>query len=86
MSLKDKIKFYGIKKIPCKVSSSELKIGTKIESEHTSDRKIARAIAIAHLCKESPVYYTKGLVPMEAKLSQINSAKSRFGNKLKGGK
>lgn len=36
----------------------QLKIGTKVEMEHTNDRKIARNIAIDHL-EEDPSYYTK---------------------------
>ena len=72
----------------CKVNSKELKIGRAIEMEHTNSPKVAKRIATQHLC-EFPQYYTKGLVPMEKRLSsQINSAKSRFGfgNKVKGGK
>jgi hypothetical protein len=68
--LKQKIKFYGIKS-PCKINKKELRIGTKIEFEHTSDKKIAKAIALSHLCGESPVYYSKGLIPMENKLKSM---------------
>lgn len=69
--LKNKIKFYGIKKLPCKLNKKELSIGTKIELEHTNDKKIAKAIAIAHICKESPAYYSRGLIPLEKKLKKL---------------
>lgn len=77
ISLKDKIKFYGVKKSPCKIKPSELKSGIKIEGEHTPDKKIAKAIAIAHIC-EFPTYYSQGLIQMEGRLKKLN--------KLKGGK
>lgn len=56
----------------------ELKIGTKIEMEHTKSKKVAKRIAIDHL-KEFPRYYTKGLIPMEKRLKKLNL------KKLKGG-
>jgi len=77
MNLKSKIKFYGLKKLPCKIKSSELRTGIRIEGEHTSDKKIARAIAIAHLCKESPVYYSRGLIPMERRLKKLQGGKHK---------
>ena len=58
----------------CKISKKELKLGTPIEMEHTNSRMKARHIAKQHLC-EFPKYYSKGLIPMEAKLK----------NNLKGG-
>jgi hypothetical protein len=51
----------------------ELKIGTKIELEHKSlfpkskQKQMAEMIARQHL-KESPCYYSKGLIPMEKRL------------------
>lgn len=68
--LKQKIKFYGVKKLPRGVSQKEIKLGIKTELEHTKDRKIARAISLAHL-HEFPTYYTKGLIPLERKLKKI---------------
>ena len=53
--------------------SKELNIGTKIELEHKSlfpkaqQNTMARKIAMQHI-KESPCYYSKGLIPMERKL------------------
>jgi len=69
------IKYYGIKRIPCKIKNRELNIGIKIEREHTSSNKIAKAIALAHLCGESPVYYSRGLLPMEARLKKLMQKK-----------
>lgn len=77
MNLKSKIKFYGIKNVPCKIKSSELLTGIRIEREHTNDKRIARAIAIAHLCGESPVYYSKGLLPMERKLKKLQGGNTK---------
>jgi len=54
----------------CKIIPRELKIGTKIELEHTTSRKKTAYIAKQHLC-EHPRYYTKGLLPMERKLKRI---------------
>jgi hypothetical protein len=38
------------------VSSRQLKIGTKVEMEHTDQKKIAKRIALDHLA-ENPKYY-----------------------------
>lgn len=46
------------------VIMKQLKMGTKMEKEHTSDPKIAREIALDHI-NEHPDYYTK-LAKMEA--------------------
>jgi hypothetical protein len=46
-----------------------IRIGTKIEMEHTTSKKRARKIAIDHI-EEFPNYYTKGLIPMEKKLKR----------------
>ena len=55
----------------CKFNKRELKIGRKIEMEHTKSNKIALKITKQHLC-EFPNYYSKGLIPMERKL-KLNS-------------
>lgn len=54
----------------CKIIPSELKLGRKIEMEHTDSERIAERIAKQHLC-EFPNYYSKGLIPMEKKLKKI---------------
>lgn len=54
----------------CKVNPKELKIGRKIEFEHTKSSKVATRIAKQHLC-EFPHYYSKGLIPMEKKLKKM---------------
>jgi hypothetical protein len=53
----------------CKFNKRELKLGSRIELEHTKSRKIATRIAKQHLC-EFPRYYTKGLIPMERRLKK----------------
>lgn len=60
----------------CKINPKELKIGQKIEMEHTKNPFIAKRIASQHLC-EYPNYYTKGLIPMEKKLASLNKSKGR---------
>jgi len=52
-----------------KYNKKELKIGTKIELEHTKSLVRAMKIAKDHL-REYPNYYTKGLIPMEKKLKR----------------
>jgi len=54
----------------CKFNPKELKIGTKIEMEHTKSKTRAEKIAKDHL-REFPNYYTKGLIPMEKKLKRM---------------
>ena len=49
---------------------SEMKIGQKIEMEHTKNPLFARKIAADHI-KEFPCYYSKGLIPMERKLKKM---------------
>lgn len=51
----------------CNISKRELKIGTKIEMEHTKSKNVAKRIASQHIC-EFPQYYSKGLIPMERRL------------------
>jgi len=51
----------------CKIIPSELKLGIRIEKEHTKSLSMRRKIATDHLC-EFPHYYSKGVLPMEKKL------------------
>lgn len=51
-------------------SKQELKIGSRIEMEHTKSKRLATKIAKDHF-REFPNYYTKGLVPMEKKLKKL---------------
>ena len=51
-----------------KFDKVQLRMGTKIEMEHTTDRKLARKIATHHL-EEHPKYYTF-LKKMEMKLKK----------------
>jgi len=53
----------------CRFNLRELKLGSKIEMEHTKNKKVAMRIAKQHLC-EFPKYYTKGLIPMEKRLKK----------------
>lgn len=54
----------------------ELKLGSKIEMEHTKSKRLATKIAKDHL-REFPNYYTKGLVPMEKKLKKLGRMKRK---------
>ena len=57
-TLKQMKRQYGYKENPCECASvSQIRRGTKHELEHTTDRAIARKIAMDHL-KEDPRYYT----------------------------
>lgn len=58
-----------IKAIRVKYNPRELKIGTKIEMEHTRSKSRARKIAKDHL-REFPNYYSAGLIPMERRLKK----------------
>jgi len=55
----------------------ELKLGRKIELEHAHlfpkkiQKKMATKIAKDHI-KEFPCYYSKGLIPLEKKLTKLN--------------
>ncbi len=51
-----------------KFNKKQLNIGTKIEMEHTINKRIATKIAKQHLC-EFPNYYTE-LVKMENRLKR----------------
>ncbi|TFH43852.1 MAG: hypothetical protein E4H01_11565 [Lysobacterales bacterium] len=48
----------GDKAKPSDFDPDQLKMGIKVEMEHTKDRKLAREIALDHL-SEDPRYYTK---------------------------
>ena len=52
-----------------KYNKKELKIGTRVEMEHTKSKKVAERIAKDHL-REFPKYYTMGLLPMERRLKK----------------
>ena len=75
-----------------KSNKKELKIGTKIEMEHTKSKSVATRIAKDHL-REFPSYYTKGLIPMERRLKKMKEkvskkpakkkTSSRLGSRLK---
>lgn len=55
-----------------KYNPRELKIGTRIELEHTKSRKVAGRIAKDHL-REFSNYYTKGILPMEKRLKKMKT-------------
>jgi len=55
----------------CIINPKEVKLGIPIELEHTTSRKKAQHIAMQHLC-EFPDYYSRGLIPMEKRLSKRN--------------
>jgi hypothetical protein len=62
-----------IKISQCKFNKKELKdikVGSKIEMEHTNNKKVALRIAKQHEC-EFPMYYKKGLIPLEKKLKRM---------------
>lgn len=72
-------------------TKKELAIGRKIEMEHASlfpkkiQKKMAGKIAEQHIA-EFPCYYTKGLLPLEAKFKKMMSEKSNRKLKMmKGG-
>jgi hypothetical protein len=50
-------------KVPLDTVFRQLEIGIDVEKEHTTDKKVAREIALDHL-GEDPKYYTK-LVKIE---------------------
>jgi hypothetical protein len=52
--------------------SQSLKVGTKIEMEHTKSKKTARKIASDHIKEMGPDYYDNkiGLPAMERKLKK----------------
>lgn len=55
---KVRFNFYCAKSVPFKFSTKQLHMGLKVEREHTTDPRLARAIALAHL-EEDKRYYTK---------------------------
>ena len=56
------------------VDKKELAMGIEIEYEHSSNREVAKRIALAHL-KEIPDYYTR-LKKMEAEGEKAKKDKS----------
>jgi len=54
----------------CKIDKKELKLGQKIEMEHTNSKARARTIASQHIC-EFKGYYSKGLIPLEKRLRRL---------------
>jgi len=57
-----------------KVSKKELKLGIPIEFEHTNSKRVATRIATQHII-EFPHYYSKGLIPMERRLTKAKGRK-----------
>jgi hypothetical protein len=56
-----------------KEQKEDIKLGTKIEMEHTKSKQEAKIIAGQHECefsKTGNLYYKDGLIPMEKKLKQ----------------
>lgn len=58
-----------MKKMIKKITKKQLDIGTKIEMEHTTNKNIAKKIALDHL-REYPRYYIE-LRKMENKLKKM---------------
>ena len=65
-----------IKTKGCVVNPKELRIGKKIEMEHTDKKWLAKLIAKQHLC-EFPNYYSKGIIPMERKLTKLKKKRKK---------
>ncbi len=57
-----------------KYNKRELKIGVRIEMEHTKSKKVAARIAKDHL-REFDNYYTLGVLPMEKRLKKLRLLK-----------
>jgi len=53
-----------------KAQLADAKIGAKFEMEHTKNKRVALRIAKQHEI-EFPMYYKKGLIPMEKKLKKL---------------
>ncbi len=60
-----------------KYNKIELKIGTRIEMEHTKSKKVAEKIAKDHL-REFNKYYTLGVLPMEKRLKKLRLNRLRL--------
>lgn len=60
MNKKNKVKLIlkGRLITPKNINKTQLKMGIKMEKEHTSDTRIAKKIAIDHLLEDNK-YYTK---------------------------
>jgi len=55
-TLASKLKFHNLP--DSKFNKTQLRMGVKVEKEHTNSATVAKAIAKAHL-HEDPKYYTK---------------------------
>ena len=80
MDLKDTGGFKVVKYKNMVYNKKELKIGVRIEMEHTKSKKVAEKIAKDHL-KEFSNYYSKGVLPMEKRLKKLNLKKLKGGIK-----
>ncbi len=56
--------------VKTKYNKKELRVGIKVEMEHTKSKRVAEKIAKDHL-REFSNYYTLGLVPMEKRLKKL---------------
>jgi len=65
----------------CKFTKAQIndarKFGIGVELEHTTSKRKAYKIALQHEC-EFPMYYAKGLVPMEKRLEKMKARRQRF--------
>jgi hypothetical protein len=59
-----------IKNKKFKINKTQLRIGTKIEMEHTSNPKVAKKIAMDHLKEFKGAHYYTELNKMEKKLKK----------------
>lgn len=70
------------KKKPSDFNAKDLAVGTKVESEHTSNKKLAMEIAMDHLT-EDPKYYKKlKVMEKSKKLSTENALLSRISSTI----
>jgi hypothetical protein len=60
------------------VDAKELKMGIEVEMEHTTNREIAKRIALDHLSENIPDYYTR--------LAKMEEEGKKEGAEVKGGK
>lgn len=56
--------------VPLEQIEDQMKMGTKVEMEHTNDKEIAHEIAMEHLI-EDPKYYTR-LATIDEKLKKVD--------------
>jgi hypothetical protein len=72
-------------KVPVSKVNAQIKAGTKIEGEHTTNKSIARKIALQHV-DERPDYYTKIKQLEKSKVTEGNLHKWFASSKSKDGK